>query len=296
MGRQIGRSLRTAPDPNAPTGNSFLDSLESRTRATLLPMLSLEQLKKGRILAEPDVPIEEVHFPIRSVISTLTRMLDGAAVEVGLAGNEGMSSLPLAFGSRTSPHVTVVQVPDSAYSMDARRFVALMKDDPHLRDRALAYAEYCFSASTQFAACNRLHPIEERYARWMLMADDRVGADDFALTHEYAAQMLGVRRSGVTIVAGKLGAAGLVAHSRGRVRVLDRAGLANAACECYGVVNAELRRLMGYGARYSPPATPSGSARSQTAAPADHETKSSLPTAGFLEEPTEVNRRVWNRL
>ena len=145
--------------------------------------------------------------------------------------------------------MTVVQIADSGYNMDAQRFLALVNEHAELRDRALAYAEYSFSASTQFAACNRLHPIEERYARWMLMADDRVGADEFALTQEYAAQMLGVRRAGVTVVAGTLSEAGLIAYTRGHVRVLDRPGLMEAACECYGVVNAELRRLMGYGAK-----------------------------------------------
>lgn len=255
MRRKIGRPVAKAPDPRAFTGNSFLDSLPASTRAKLLPLLTLGPLKKGHVLAQPGMPIDTVYFPVRSVISTLTRMMDGGAVEVGLAGHEGMSALPVAFGSRSSPHVTVVQISDSAYCMEAQPFVTMMKDDPDLRDRAFAYAEYSFSAATQFAACNRLHPIEERYARWMLMAGDRVGADDFALTQEYAAQMLGVRRAGVTVVAGIFNEAGLVAYTRGRVRVLDRAGLAEVACECYGVVNAELQRLMGYGARNSPPGT-----------------------------------------
>ena len=250
--------MANTPSRPVVTGNSFLDSLSVPTQAALMALLALGPLKKGRVLAEPGMPIDQVHFPVRSVISTLTRMLDGGSVEVGLAGHEGMSALPLAFGSRTSVHVTVVQIGDSAYSMDAQRFLALVNEHADLRDRALAYAEYSFSASTQFAACNRLHPIEERYARWMLMADDRVGTDEFALTQEYAAQMLGVRRAGVTVVAGTLSEAGLIAYARGHVRVLDRPGLTDAACECYGVVNAELRRLMGYGARNSPPGTTGG--------------------------------------
>jgi hypothetical protein len=115
----------------------------------------------------------------------------------------------------------------------------------------LAYAAYSFAASTQFAACNRLHPIEERYARWLLMAADRVGDTGIKLTREYSAQMLGVRRASVTIVASSMSKAGLIEYGRGRISVLDLSGLEALACECYGVVNAELLRLMGYSARQS---------------------------------------------
>ena len=233
-------------DRPATTGNSFLDSLPAESLARLFPALTVRSLKKGLVLAEPGVLIEEIFFPIRSVISTVTRMLDGSGIEVGLAGHEGMSALSIAYGNRLSPHLTVVQIADSAYFMGAGLFLDLMKRDEHLRERVLAYAEYAFIASTQFAACNRLHPIEERYARWILMADDRVGNEPFLLTQEYSAQMLGVRRAGVTVVAGAMSKAGLISYRRGHVSVLDRDALESASCECYRVVNAELFRLMGY--------------------------------------------------
>ncbi len=211
-------------------------------------MLKPRSMQRGHVIAEPGARIKEVFFPIRTVISTLTRMLDGDAVEVGLAGHEGMSGVCLAYGMRESSHAMIVQIGDSAYGMGADAFVQQLNGDIELKERLLAYAGYSFIAATQFAACNRLHPIEERYARWLLMADDRIGSGEISLTQEFAAQMLGVRRAGVTVVAGTLSAAGLISYGRGHVTVLDRAGLEEAACECYRAVNTELHRFMGYGA------------------------------------------------
>ena len=233
----------------AVTGNSFLDSLPATSGTSLLPLLSKVSLKKGRVLAHPDTLVEEVFFPVNSLISTLTTMAGGSAVEVGLAGHEGLSALCLAFGSRQSPHTTVVQIADSAYCMSAEAFLRHLAGDDYLQRRMLSYTEYSFNAATQFVACNGLHPVHERYARWMLMAADRTGTSTFALTQEYAAQMLGVRRATVTHVAGVLSSAGLIEHGRGRIEILDREGLEEYACECYATVNAELERAMGYGAR-----------------------------------------------
>lgn len=212
-------------------------------------MLTCKQVAKGQILASPHVPVEAVYFPLRSVISTITQMDGGEAIEVGLAGAEGMSALSMAFGSRTSAHTTVVQIADSAYCMTADDFMRVLHDDAALSALMRAYAEYSFGAATQFAACNRLHPIVERYARWLLMADDRVGGEDFILTQEYSAQMLGVRRAGVTVVAGQMSEVGIISYRRGRVSIHDRERLEDAACECYDAVNRELRRCMGYDIR-----------------------------------------------
>ena len=222
-----------------------------------MPMLELSSLQKGQILGEPGVRIEKIYFPIRSVVSTVTRMKDGSAVEVGFAGHEGFSALGIIFGSLTTPHSTVVQISDSAYVMRTESFLEQLDADAALRTRALAYAEYSYIAATQFAACNRLHPLEERYSRWILMADDRVGGGEFMLTQDYSAQMLGVRRAGVTITAGSMSKSGLISYRRGRIVVLDRERLEEVACECYGVVNAELRRLLGYGPRRPADQSPS---------------------------------------
>jgi CRP-like cAMP-binding protein len=237
------------------SGNSFLDSLAVHTRIRLAPMLTLRTLPKRQVLAAPGTAVSDVCFPIRSVISTVTQMLEGETVEVGLSGHEGLSPISVAFGNLIGRHTTVVQIGDSAYCMDAAAFLAELESDADLKRRAQLFAEYSFGAATQFAACNGLHPVEERYARWILMVDDRVGAD-FSLTQEYSAQMLGVRRASVTTVARGMADVGLIAYHRGHVSVKDRAGLEEMACECYAAVNGDLQRLMGYGARQAPLAAP----------------------------------------
>ncbi len=229
------------------TGNSFLDSLPLKTRRRLAPLLRLESLGKRQTLAEPGTRFAVVVFPVHAMISTVARTLGGAAVEVGLAGHEGLSPLAAAFGTDVSPHETIVQIPDSAHSMDTKSFLSELESDAELKQRALRYAEYSFVAAAQFAACNGLHPVEERYARWILMASDRVADANLNLTQEYSAQMLGVRRASVTVVARALSDAALIAYRRGRISILDREGLEDVACECYAALNAELYRLMGYG-------------------------------------------------
>lgn len=249
MGRkQAGTVVPNLADHAALTGNSFLDRLPGPTRTRLLPLLKMRRVKRGEEVARPDEPFVNVRFPVRSVISTVTLTLEGAAVEVGLTGHEGLSPLPIAFGSLISRHATVVQIPDTALFMDANAFLAEFESDVAFRERCSRYAEYSFSAATQFAACNGVHPVEERYARWLLMASDRVGATEFNLTQEYSAQMLGVRRATVTNIALGLAKQGLIAYHRGTVFVTDREGLEDAACECYAAVNGDLHRLMGYSA------------------------------------------------
>jgi CRP-like cAMP-binding protein len=211
--------------------------------------MAMQTLEKRQVLAEPGIPVKTVYFPIHSMISTVTQTLAGSAVEVGMTGHEGFSPITIAFDSLVSRHITVVQVPDSAFAITAPAFLAELQADEELKRRALRYAEYCFAAATQFAACNGLHPVERRYARWILMTDDRVGLEEFQLTQEYSAQMLGVRRASVTNVARTLSDQGLISYRRAVMRVTDRAGLEEASCECYGAVNSDLQRLMGYGAR-----------------------------------------------
>ena len=174
---------------------------------------------------------------------------DGAAVEVGLTGHEGVSLLPIAFASLVSQYSTVVQVADSAQCMTTEAFLAEYEADPDRRSRCLSNAEYSFAAATQFAACNAVHPVEERYARWILMANDRVESAEFHLTHEYSSQMLGVRRATITNIALALSRSETISYRRGRIVVTDRAGLEDSACECYPAVNRKLPWLMGYGAR-----------------------------------------------
>jgi CRP-like cAMP-binding protein len=234
---------------SAVTGNSFLDALPEETRARLSGQLTLRPMGKRQVLAAAGAPIKDVFFPIHSMVSTVLHSLEGSAVEVGLAGHEGLSPLAVVFGALTSRHTSVVQIPDSAYCMSATAFLAEVAADELLKERVRLYGEYSFGAATQFAMCNGLHGVEERYARWILMADDRVGSSKFNLTQEYSAQMLGVRRASVTEVALTLSKVGLIAYRRGIMSVIDRDGLEEIACECYRSVNDDLQRLMGYGAR-----------------------------------------------
>jgi CRP-like cAMP-binding protein len=173
-------------------------------------------------------------------------MADGSAVEVGTVGREGLVGLVIVLGGAASPTVTLCQIPGTARRITAERLAEAVEARPALRRLLLRYAQGYLTQVAQGAACNRLHGIEARCARWLLMTHDRVGgADTFPLKQEFLAVMLGVRRAGVTVAAGALQDAGLIRYRRGSIRVLDRAGLEAASCECYGLVREQYARLLG---------------------------------------------------
>jgi CRP-like cAMP-binding protein len=172
-------------------------------------------------------------------------MSDGLAVEAGTVGNEGMVGLPLYLGAETSPHRAFSQVPGEALRMRAGDFTAELARQGPLHAVLKRYNQALINQMAYSVACNRLHSVEERMCRWLLMTQDRVGAEQFPLTQEFLAQMLGVRRPSVTVVAGILQKAGLIVYSRGLITIRDRAGLEAASCECYRVVRDELDRLLG---------------------------------------------------
>ncbi len=163
------------------SGNLFIDSLPRHVAERIVPSLTITSLQHGQVLARPNEPANALYFPLKSVISTISEMTNGDAVEVGLAGFDGFSGLSFAFGNATGLQTTVVQIPNSALSLESGIFQDTFDAEPEFRSRVLAYAHYIFSAASQFAACNRLHPIEERLARWLLMAQDRVRTPTFAL-------------------------------------------------------------------------------------------------------------------
>jgi CRP-like cAMP-binding protein len=233
----------------AATGNLFLDTLAPKTLERLRPQLERAQMPAGEEVAAANVPIPRVVFPIGSVISTVTRMSDGTAVEVALTGREGMVGAWLVLHQKTTAQESVVQIGDSAWRMSADRFLLELRSDPELNETLLRYTHAGIITAGQFIACNRLHEIQERYARWLLMAHDRVEHDHFHLTQEYAGQMLGVRRVSVTLVAGEFARSGLISYRRGRVEILNRAGLEEIACECYDAVNNVTQELLGYSVR-----------------------------------------------
>ena len=231
------------------TGNSFVDSLCDDTRARLCSMLRPTRLTKGQVLAERGQNNATVWFPVHSTISDVMRLVDGVAAEVGIAGHEGLSTLSVAFGSLTTINTKIVQAGGAAFCLGAEHFAEVLQTDSHLRDRLLAYLQYAYLAAMQLAACNGHHLLSQRYARSLLMASDRLGSNDLKLTHEDSAQILGVRRAGVTQAAAAMSKSGLIRYHRGSLTVLDRERLESSSCECYAAVNAELYRCMGYGAR-----------------------------------------------
>ena len=223
-------------------GNRILTALAAispREAAWLAPHREPVLMAHAQILAEAGVAFEHVYFPVTAVVSVISRMGNGDAAEVGTVGNEGMAGLSAFLGGAVSPNETVVQVAGAGVRASAAVLSDGAERHPVLRRLLTQYTQEFLTQVSQTASCNRLHAIEPRCARWLLMTHDRVGgAEQFSLTQEYLAVMLGVRRGGVTAAAGALQDAGLIRYRRGGIRVLDRAGLEAAACECYGVVRS----------------------------------------------------------
>ncbi len=234
------------PSDGSATGNLFLQMMPSAGQDAILPRLKCVSLEQHRELYLVGDPIEEVMFPIHSVVSTVSDMADGDIVEIGIVGREGMTGSAIILGQSISTHRSNVQVPDSAHCMLARDFCGALEKEPDLKAYALRYIEATFLTLSQSIACNGLHPVNERCARWLLMAHDRVEGDSMLLTQEFLSQMLGIRRASVTVAASSLQEAGFISYHRGEITINDRTGLESAACECYGTVEKAWKNVMGY--------------------------------------------------
>jgi len=224
--------------------NHLLRALPPGDRDRLAPALQPVELAVGTTLFRAEAAVEAAWFVDAGALSMLAGLEDGGLMEVGLVGQEGMAGLPLVFGTTVSPVEAMVQVAGRAQRVAAPAFRRALAECPGLRPLLLRYAQAFFAQVSQAAACNGSHVIEQRLARWLLMVHDRLGGDAVPLTHEFLAQMLGVRRSGVTIAAGILQTAGLIRYRRGHVAILDRRGLESAACECYAAIRRITDRLM----------------------------------------------------
>jgi CRP-like cAMP-binding protein len=234
-------------------GNRLLALLSPDTRRQMLAALKPISLDMGRVLYEPDRVITHVYFPLTAVTSVLSQMTDGTTVEVATVGREGMVGLPIFLGDETTFLRTIAQIPGTALSMGRDDFLNLVEDRTSgLRRILLRYTQALFGQLAQQSACNRSHDMEERCARWILMTQDRVGHDEFPLTQEFLAFMLGARRASVTLAAGILARAGLIQYTRGKIQVLDRGRLEEASCECYGIIQREYERLIGKAERKTP--------------------------------------------
>ena len=234
------------PNDDARGSNRLLKALPEDDYERLRQHLRLREVHQRQGLGESGQRIVDVHFPVDAVVSILTRMAEGPSVEIATIGNEGVVGLTVAWGGEAmNPReVATVQAPGEVVSMDAGAFRAELREQGALASLVERYTLAFFSQVSQQVACNGLHSVEQRCARWLLLTHDRVGTDEFPMTHEFLSQMLGVRRASVTVTAGTLQRAGFVEFSRGRVAVVDRAGLESAACECYAVTREVYDRLL----------------------------------------------------
>jgi CRP-like cAMP-binding protein len=189
--------------------------------------------------------MDYVYFTSRGMISLISQLSDGSSVEIGIVGYEGMVGVSSVLGVDRSPHETMVQVPDGALRVKTSVLRDEFKRGGALQDALLRYVQMLLLQTSQIAACNRLHSIGERLARWLLMSQDRCRCDELPFTQEFLAMMLGIRRAGVTEAALILQAEEYITYRRGRVKILDRAGLEDFTCECYRIVKDEFDRLVG---------------------------------------------------
>lgn len=233
--------------------NRILSELPAREFAGIARHLTYVELELGQPLHSHGDVIEHVYFPETGFISALTVLSDGQPLEIGLIGAEGVAGVSLVLGAKTSYAETMCQTGGGAYRLPAADFKRAAASSPRLFDLLLRYVCVFNVQVAQTAACNAHHAVEQRLARWLLGAHDRSGVAELSLTQDLIAVMLGVRRSTVSVAAGTLQRAGIIRYAHGKITVLDRVGLENAACECYEAVAGEYRRLFG---EHTPSITP----------------------------------------
>jgi CRP-like cAMP-binding protein len=233
---------RKASDPQA---NRLLGLLTPRDYQRLRPHLKSIELEYRQSLYRANKPIEFIYFIESGVGSLVNTMANGDAAEVGTIGNEGLVGLPIVFGDDRAPTSVYVQVPGAGLRMSATSFKKELAQSASMQAVMLRYAHAFFNQVAQSAACSHFHSLQQRCCRWLLMTHDRMHSDDFLLTQEFLAMMLGVQRTGVSAAAGALQRAGLIHYKRGNVTILDRRGLIERSCECYGVSKREFDRLLG---------------------------------------------------
>ena len=227
-----------------PVKNRLLAGLPAEDLAQLIEHLEPVALPKKQILYEVGAPLEYIYFIDEGLASVLTTMEDGASSEVGMVGPEGLIGVSALLGGRLSAQHIVMQLPGRGHQITATRCKTLFDQSARMRAVLLRFIEDLLNLSSQTAGCNRLHSLEQRSARWLLMASDRIGSNVLPLTQEFLAAMLGVRRSGVSEAASELQRSGLIRYRRGRITITDRAGLEAVACECYALDKQRLGRLL----------------------------------------------------
>jgi CRP-like cAMP-binding protein len=231
--------------PNDPVENRLLAGLPTDEYQRLHPSLQPVSFSLGEVVYEFGGHLDYVFFPTTSIVSLLYTMENGTSAEMGLTGNDGVVGIALFMGGGTMPNRAVVQSAGSALRMRANVLQDEFARGGKFQQLLLRYTQALITQISQTAVCNRLHSVEEQLCRWLLLSHDRVKADELIMTQELIADMLGVRREGVTVAAGRLQDAGAISYVRGHIKILDRQKLEETVCECYRVVRDEFERLLG---------------------------------------------------
>ena len=231
--------------PGAPSENRLLAALPSDEFERLLPSLHEVSFSLGEVIYEFGGHLNYVYFPTTSIVSLLYTMENGATAEMGLTGNDGVVGIALFMGGGTMPNRAIVQSAGGALRMQAKVLQDEFAQGGKFQQLLLRYTQALITQISQTAVCNRLHSVEQQLCRWLLLSHDRVQADELIMTQELIADMLGVRREGVTVAAGRLQDERAISYVRGRIKILDRQKLEQTVCECYRVVKDEFDRLLG---------------------------------------------------
>jgi len=235
--------------------NCLLGALPAAERARIYPFLELIPMPLGKVLYESGDVLRHVYFPLDSIVSLLYVMEDGASAEISVVGNEGLIGVALFMGGETTPSRAVVQSGGSAYRLLGQHLKEEFHRNAKLQLLLLRYTQALLTQMAQTAVCNRHHSVDQQLCRWLLLSLDRLPSNQLIMTQELIANMLGVRREGVTEAAGKLQKLGVIRYSRGHITVLNRPQLEQLSCECYAVVKKEVDRLLP---RQVPPSGPGG--------------------------------------
>ncbi len=237
--------MTVAPEPR-PQDNHLLAALSPEVRERVFPSLELFHLKLGKALYESGDQLSHVYFPTDAIVSLLYVMESGASAEISVVGNEGLVGVALFMGGESTPSRAIVQSAGTAFRLSGQRIKDEFNRHGELLNLVLRYTQALITQMAQTAVCNRHHSIDQQLCRWLLLSLDRLPTRNLVMTQELIANMLGVRREGVTEAAGRLQRLGVITYQRGHITVIDRAALEKLSCECYAVVKKETDRLLPY--------------------------------------------------
>ena len=232
------------PSAHDPRQNHLLAVLPQGVSQRIFPQLELVPMPLGHVVYEPGIRMNYVYFPTTCIVSLLYVLMDGAPAEIAVVGNEGIVGISLFMGGETTTNRAIVQSAGFAYQLKGQELKDEFNRSGPMQHLLLRFTQALITQMAQTAVCNRHHSLDQQFCRWLLLSMDRLSSSSLVMTQELIANMLGVRREGVTEAAGKIQSAGLIEYSRGHITVLDREGLEKRACECYAVVKKESERLL----------------------------------------------------